>query len=174
MQAPTETQDPPLELPELLLSSPAFVMLQLLRAGRKRAEATPEGPGLPSLMVLACIDEFGPQSQRALCRRLGSDPSDMVGLIDRLEADGHAVRERDPDDRRRHAVAMTPAGRSWLERTVPEIGARGARLLPGLSVEEREMLMDLLRRALAHQDERVPDHYRNDRSACGPDGKNED
>jgi DNA-binding MarR family transcriptional regulator len=173
MTAPTETQATPLELPELLLSSPAFVMLQLLRCGKKRAEASPEGPRLPSLMVLACIDEFGPHSQRELCRRLGLDPSDMVALIDRLEADGHAVRQRDPEDRRRHAIAMTDAGRAWLARTAPEIGASTARILPGLSTEERELLMVLLRRALAHQDERVPDHYRSERSACERDGNSE-
>jgi DNA-binding MarR family transcriptional regulator len=161
MPSPTETQAPGpapvLELPELLLTSPAFLMIQLLRIGKKRAEASPQGPRLPSLMVLACIEEFGPQSQRDLCRRLGFDPSDMVGFIDRLEAAGHAVRERDPADRRRYAVAMTEAGRAWLAESAPALGAAPSPLLAGLEPAERELVTCLLRRALAAQDERVPD-----------------
>jgi MarR family transcriptional regulator, lower aerobic nicotinate degradation pathway regulator len=156
MTAPTETQAPSLPLPELLLSSPVFLMLQLVRLGKKRAEAAPEGPRLPLLMVLACLDEFGPQSQRELCRRLGLDPSDMVGIIDRLETLGHAVRERDAVDRRRHAIAMTDAGRAFLAETSPALSARHAKILPGLTEDERELVTTLLRRALAAQDERVP------------------
>ena len=159
MGAPTDTtlDAPAWQLPELLLDSPAFLMLQLLRHGKRSAELTPQGPRLPQLMVLACLDEFGPQSQRDLSRRLGLDPSDMVAVIDRLEAEGHAVRERDLADRRRHAVATTPAGRQWLAETAAGAGERAARLLPGLSDEERHTVIHLLRRALAHHDERVPD-----------------
>ena len=98
-----------LPLPALILNSPAFLMLHLLRHGRRSAEATPQGPRLHQMSVLAVLDESGPQSQRDLARRLGVDPSDMVALIDALEAEGLAVRERDPADRRRHAVAITEA-----------------------------------------------------------------
>jgi DNA-binding MarR family transcriptional regulator len=155
MRLTTETQVPPLALPSRLLDVPAFVMLQLLRRGRRLAEASPQGPRLPQLMVLASLDEFGPQSQRELSRRLGFDPSDMVGLIDHLEAAGHAVRERDLADRRRHAVAITPDGRAWLDEWLAGAPERSARLFPGLSDAERAQLLDLLRRALANLD--LPD-----------------
>jgi DNA-binding MarR family transcriptional regulator len=139
-------------------------MMQLLRWGKKSAEASPQGPRLPKMMVLACLDEFGPQSQRELSGRLWLDPSDMVAIIDRLEADGHAIRERDPQDRRRHAIAMTPAGRAALADMAAGLGARTAALLPGLASDERAQVLDLLRRALAHHDDRVPDHFREKRS----------
>jgi DNA-binding MarR family transcriptional regulator len=146
----------PLQFPERVLDSPGFLMHQLLRRGRRMAEASPTGPQLPRLMVLASIDEFGPHSQRDLCRRLGVDPSDMVAIIDRLEADGHAVRERDPADRRRHAIAITPAGRTWMLETSDGLSDRVATFLPGLDEADREQLVTLLRRALAHADDRVP------------------
>jgi DNA-binding MarR family transcriptional regulator len=155
MAHPTETQAPLLPLPSRLLDVPAFVMLQLLRRGRRLAEATPQGPRLPQLMVLASLDEFGPQSQRELSRRLGFDPSDMVGLLDHLESEGHAVRTRDPADRRRHSVAITGAGRAWLDDWLAGAPERSARLLPGLADDERAQLVDLLRRALANLD--LPD-----------------
>ena len=164
MTPPTETQDPTLRLPEALLTSHAFVMLQLLRFARRQAGGQPQGPRVVSLSVLACLDEFGPQSQRALCRRLGFDPSDMVAIIDALEADGHARRERDPIDRRRQAIVMTPAGKAWLAHVLGEMPDRMAALLPGLTDAEREQLLDLLVRALADLDERVPDRFRTGRS----------
>jgi DNA-binding MarR family transcriptional regulator len=80
----------------------------------------------------------------------------MVAIIDRLEADGHAVRERDPADRRRHAIAITPAGRTWMLETSDGLSERVATFLPGLDEADREQLVTLLRRALAHADDRVP------------------
>ncbi len=123
-------------------------MLQILRVGKQRAEASPEGPRLPFLMVLASLDEFGPHSQRDLCRRLSFDPSDMVGWIDRLEALGFACRGADPTDRRRHAVEITDSGREWLAGATARMGDRAAEFLGGLDPSEREELVDLLQRVL--------------------------
>jgi DNA-binding MarR family transcriptional regulator len=171
MRAPTETHDPGLRVPDLLLESPAYVMLRLLRHGKKRAEAAPGGPRLPALMVLAAVEQFGPQSQRELCRRLWLDPSDMVAIVDRLEDAGHAVREVDPADRRRQRIVMTDAGRAWMAETTPVI--RGRWLLEGLDDAERDTVVALLRKALAFHDERVPVQTRHERSDSARDGKSE-
>jgi hypothetical protein len=76
-------------------------------------------------------------------------------VIDELEARGHAVRERDPSDRRRNAVAAT-AGRHWLRSRMETMEERAARYLPGLEPDERATLRSLLLRVLAHHDSRVP------------------
>jgi MarR family transcriptional regulator, lower aerobic nicotinate degradation pathway regulator len=143
-------------LPRRLLALSNFVALELLRAGRRRAERHPEGPRLPRLAVLACLVEYGPQSQREVSRRLRFDPSDIVDVVDRLEAAGHAVRQRDPADRRRYALAATPAGKRWLDERLAEAETINARFLPGLDDRERRQLHALLLRALASQDPRVP------------------
>lgn len=149
-----------LPLPAALLQSPPFLMIQMLRAGRRLAEASPEGPRLPHMAILATLVEFGPQSQRDLGRRLGFDPSDVVGFIDDLEADGQAERRRDPEDRRRNAVAVTRAGRVWLDERLASHRERLHRFLGGLDEDERDQLLRLLQRALAHHDGRVPEAYR--------------
>jgi DNA-binding MarR family transcriptional regulator len=135
-------------------------MLQILRATRRMDERTPEGPTLTAGSVLACLIEFGPQSQRDLSRRLRSDPSDIVRVIDALEERGHAVRQRDPSDRRRNAVVATAAGRAWLKSRLEGMEDRAAAYLPGLTTEERTQLRKLLLRVLAHHDARVPARYR--------------
>jgi DNA-binding MarR family transcriptional regulator len=158
-QGPREPEDE-LELPESLLRIPAFLMLQILRWGRRGAELSPEGPRLPYIAVLACLVEFGPQAQRDVSRRLQFDPSDVVAVVDALEEAGHAVRQPDPADRRRNAVAATPAGRRWLRGRLADAGRRAEALLPGLNTDERAQLVALLQRALAHLDRRVPERYR--------------
>jgi DNA-binding MarR family transcriptional regulator len=157
-QAPED--DLGFELPEALLQSPVFVMVQILRATRRMDERTPEGPTLNAGSVLACLIQFGPQSQRDLGRRLRSDPSDIVRVIDALEGRGHAVRRRDQSDRRRNAVVATKAGRAWLKSRMDGMEERAAAYLPGLTAEERTLLRKLLLRVLAHHDARVPARYR--------------
>ena len=163
MQEPTDgtavTVDDGLRLPELLLESPVVLMLQLLRVWKRRAEES-GGPLLPQIMVLACLEEFGPASQRDIARRLRWDPSDLVSVIDRLEDDGLARREKDPTDRRRHAVVLTDDGRRWMGDMGPRLRGRNRRLLPSLDDDERRELVALLRRALTAVDASVTDGRR--------------
>ena len=61
--------------------------------------------------VLRAISTAGsPPSLRELSASLGMDPSDVVGLVDVLEHAGYVERQRDPGDRRRYALTLTPAG----------------------------------------------------------------
>ncbi|WP_239569521.1 MarR family winged helix-turn-helix transcriptional regulator [Streptomyces sp. G44] len=90
-------------------------------------------------------------AQRELSRRLGYDPSAIVGLVDDLERLGFVERRPAPDDRRRRIVALAPAGRDFL-RGSDEV-ARGvtAELLAPLAPQERDTLHALLFR-MAHTD----------------------
>src|SRR2546430_4992988 len=51
-----------------------------------------------------------PISMRELAARLRSDPSNVTGLIDRLEARGLVERRPDSNDRRIKGLALTSAG----------------------------------------------------------------
>lgn len=55
-----------------------------------------------------------------------------VGLIDRLEKRGFAIRERQPGDRRHAIVRLTPAGGAVLERLAGAHRAELASLAPHL------------------------------------------
>src|ERR1700676_5630483 len=57
-----------------------------------------------------------PISMRELAERLKSDPSNVTGLVDRLEARGLVERRPDPNDRRIKGLALTAAGARMRER----------------------------------------------------------
>ncbi|WP_330330289.1 MarR family winged helix-turn-helix transcriptional regulator [Streptomyces sp. NBC_00536] len=90
--------------------------------------------------------EAGPVSQRALAERLEVDPSVLVGLLNDLEGGALVERRRDPADRRRHNVAITPAGSAALRTTDAALDAVEQVLFAGLSEPERDVLRDLLGR----------------------------
>src|SRR6266705_4835986 len=62
------------------------------------------------------LDLERPISMRELAERLKSDPSNVTGLIDRLETRGLVQRRPDPTDRRIKGLALTSAGAMLRER----------------------------------------------------------
>jgi DNA-binding MarR family transcriptional regulator len=64
--------------------------------------------------VLAELSTAGSAAQHELASRLRVTEPAMVSIIDELERDGLVERTRDPRDRRRYAVALTPAGTARL------------------------------------------------------------
>jgi DNA-binding MarR family transcriptional regulator len=60
-----------------------------------------------------------------------------------------AERRRDPEDRRRHTVELTLAGRKALTRAERALDGLEDSVLEALTPEERETLRDLLARAVA-------------------------
>ncbi|MFF4252155.1 MarR family winged helix-turn-helix transcriptional regulator [Streptomyces sp. NPDC001663] len=88
-----------------------------------------------------------PLPMRKLAQKLKCEPSNVTGIVDRLESRGLVERRPDPADRRVKLAAATDEGR----RVAGELrdGLRFAREpLAGLSDEERQSLRDLLRRML--------------------------
>ncbi|MFJ6781142.1 MarR family winged helix-turn-helix transcriptional regulator [Streptomyces yangpuensis] len=93
--------------------------------------------------------EGGPISQRALADRLEVDPSVLVGVLNDLEGEGLAERRRDPADRRRHNVGITPAGEAALTKTNAALDEVEDGMFAGLSAQERDHLRALLDRVNA-------------------------
>jgi DNA-binding MarR family transcriptional regulator len=104
--------------------------------------------------VLNHLSESGPLSQQELGRALRINPSNLVGLLDLLEADGLLVRVRDRHDRRRHLVELTAAGGHRLLRACEAAEDAEDDLCSPLSKGEREQLRAMLERLVGH--------------ACGP------
>jgi DNA-binding MarR family transcriptional regulator len=100
--------------------------------------------------VLNHLSESAPLSQQELGQALRINPSNLVGLLDLLEADDLLVRVRDPHDRRRHLVTLTPVGRRRLMRAWEAAAAAEADLLSPLSDQEREQLRSMLERLVGH------------------------
>ncbi|MEV7391272.1 MULTISPECIES: MarR family transcriptional regulator [unclassified Streptomyces] len=88
-----------------------------------------------------------PLPMRKLAQKLKCEPSNVTGIVDRLEARGLVERRPDPADRRVKLAAATDEGLR-VARDLRD-GLRFARApLAGLSDEERLSLRDLLRRML--------------------------
>ncbi|SEF48429.1 DNA-binding transcriptional regulator, MarR family [Actinacidiphila yanglinensis] len=87
----------------------------------------------------------GPLPMRRIAERLKCEPSNITGIVDRLEAQGLAERRTDPADRRVKLAAATEEGSVTAERLRDSLEfAREP--LAALSEEERGMLRDLLAR----------------------------
>ncbi len=103
--------------------------------------------------VLRAIAESAePVSQRDVAARTMIDPSDVVDLVDRLEAARFVRRTRDPGDRRRYTLVLTPRGRDAIERFGRVAEAVDAAILDPLTPRQRGELRRLLRRVVGHPD----------------------
>lgn len=100
--------------------------------------------------VLAALEEYGPASQATLSRRTGIYRSDLVAVINELEAQGAVERAPDPDDRRRNVITLTSAGRAHLRRLDAILDAAQEDLLAPLTAKERAELVGMLNRLIAH------------------------
>ena len=66
--------------------------------------------------------------------------------LDRLEAAGHVTREPDPSDRRGVLIALTPQGRSLIDKAADKHLANERHILSGLTAAEQRQLAGLLRK----------------------------
>ncbi|MFF8380466.1 MarR family winged helix-turn-helix transcriptional regulator [Streptomyces sp. NPDC015661] len=90
----------------------------------------------------------GAMSQRDLAAAMEVDPSQLVAILNELEADGLAERRRDPADRRRHIVEITPAGAAALGRVDAAVGEAERELFGDLTEAEQAVLRGLLDRVV--------------------------
>ncbi|WP_369270801.1 MarR family winged helix-turn-helix transcriptional regulator [Streptomyces sp. R11] len=88
-----------------------------------------------------------PLPMRKLAQRLRCEPSNVTGIVDRLESRGLVERRPDPADRRVKLAAATEEGRR-VARSLRDSLRFAREPLAGLSDQERLALRDLLRRML--------------------------
>jgi DNA-binding MarR family transcriptional regulator len=73
------------------------------------------GLSVPQCDVLTTLTEQEGVSQQDLAERLYVTKGNISGLVDRLAAAGLVERRTLPNDRRSHAIFLTPEGRSAAE-----------------------------------------------------------
>lgn len=100
--------------------------------------------------VLHRLAEAGPLPQADLAASLRLHASNLVRVLDEIEELGLVGRERDPTDRRRQLVALTPAGAAMLRRADRIAAETERELLAPLNAAERAQLRSLLARVAAH------------------------
>ncbi|MFJ8665487.1 MarR family winged helix-turn-helix transcriptional regulator [Streptomyces sp. NPDC093600] len=88
-----------------------------------------------------------PVPMRKIAQKLRCEPSNVTGIVDRLESRGLVERRPDPADRRVKLAAPTPEGLDTARRLRESLDfAREP--LGQLTVVERTLLRDLLKRML--------------------------
>jgi len=117
---------------------------------RMHASADPEkiGMTLKQLATLASLRDRGELPQQSLCDVLRTSQNTVVMWLNELEELGFISRVRDADDRRKHNVAITPAGTAALERGELEMRRLEDEVLAGLTADERAQPRKLLAKAL--------------------------
>jgi len=117
---------------------------------RVNAKATPEliGMNLKQLAMLVRLRDQGELPQTSLCDMMALTQNTMVTWLNELEDLGYVTRIRDPEDRRKHNVALTPKGTEALDRAETELRKLEDAELAALSADERTQLRKLLAKAL--------------------------
>jgi DNA-binding MarR family transcriptional regulator len=121
----------------------------LARRMRLRAEAvlTPLGLRPRHLVALTVLRDRGGSTQQALATTLEMDGTNIVGLLNELEAQKLIERRRSPEDRRRHLVELTDAGAKQLAMVEGALLAVEDQVLGALDETQRETLYRLLQQA---------------------------
>lgn len=129
-----------------LTADPGFLLSRVGAAVRAGFKAVLAGWGVRPLqyVILLVLDTRGGASQQELCAAAGIDSGNMVELLDGLEALGYARRARDPRDRRRYLVTMTPRGHSALAELRQSVEEYTTRFLSPLTEPERQRLASIL------------------------------
>ena len=88
--------------------------------------------------LLRLLDE--PVSMRAFAEELSCDPSNVTGLVDRVERLGLVDRVPDPTDRRIRVLTLTPKGRRLRARINGEVARDLAAALGLENVDHGQVL----------------------------------
>ena len=101
--------------------------------------------------VLALLS-LEPTPMRRIAQKLKCEPSNITGIVDRLEARGLVERRPDPADRRVKLAAPTDEGLK-VARSLRDSLGFAREPLAGLSHEERLSLRGLLRRMIGENED---------------------
>jgi DNA-binding MarR family transcriptional regulator len=102
------------------------------------------------VIALTLLQLVGEQSQSDLAEALRVDRTNLVGLLNDLEATDLIERRRSPQDRRRHTVSLTPAGTRRLTQLQNALGTAEQRVLGALDSDKQATLHALLQEVTAN------------------------
>jgi DNA-binding MarR family transcriptional regulator len=151
-----QTQSRETQIPEELLESTLFLLARLGYALKARLveEFEQAGFNIYQYGVLATLYEGACGTQGMIADMLHLDRSQLVGVLDELEEKGLVERQRDPNDRRRHAVSLTSEGKRQLVKLRKLVQGIEEAVLEPLEQRSRDSLHKALLTLTEHNDPR--------------------
>lgn len=128
--------------------APSFLLARAnaISVTEGNAALAPCGLRVRSYAVLELAASEARPTQRELASYLRLDPSQVVALVDDLEAQGLVARTTDPDDRRSKVVIATRLGAERVAEARRAVATANERVFGALSEDERNTLAELLHR----------------------------
>jgi len=124
------------------------LVTQLNKAIHRRTSEELLGMRVKPYIALGFIRDHPGVSQQELEAAMFMDANGVVLLLNELESARYLIRRRDPQDRRRHIIELTTAGRHALERADKARETLEGEVLAVLSQEESATLRKLMARVL--------------------------
>ena len=113
-----------------------------------------------TLVVLFSSDD-GEAYPSELCQFATQKPTNMTRIADGLVRRGLATRSHSASDRRRILIRISPAGRRFVRKLLPQLSPRVSELFCVLNERERQQLDAIVGKLLNHigrSDADVEDH----------------
>jgi DNA-binding MarR family transcriptional regulator len=128
------------------LSAPLLVHLARRMQSEADVELAAFGMRARHVIALTLLRDLGELNQSDLPATLGVDATNVVALLNELEAGDLIERRRSPQDRRRHTVSLTSAGNRRLDEIEKVLSVVEQRVLAPLTEDEQHELYKLLAR----------------------------
>ncbi len=96
--------------------------------------------------ALSLVVQFPNTTQSELARMLDIERSGLVAIVDELERRSYLARTAVPGDRRVQALVPTSVGLHAYAEIIAKVRAHERRLFSGMTMSERQSLLDLLRK----------------------------
>ena len=116
----------------------------LVAVAARSLTAAPLDVTLPQYRVLVVLESRGPQSVSALAADLGTAPSSLTRMCDRLVRKGLVERSHSPGDRRQVLISVAPAGAEVVNAVTAVRRKEIARLLAAIPERKRRLVADAL------------------------------
>lgn len=104
------------------------------------------GLGFSDFAVLELLLHKGPTPVNTIGTKVGLTSGSITSAVDRLEAKQLVERRDDPGDRRARIVHLTPAGEKLIACAFAEHERAMERAVCGLTPEERDQALGLLKK----------------------------
>lgn len=95
-----------------------------------------EGGSLPNWLIMISLKTQALGNQRELAEAVGIRGATLTHHLNAMETDGLITRERDPDNRRVHLVALTEAGEALFVRLAAAAQTHDRTLRAGFTDDE--------------------------------------